>query len=201
MGETFATLGGPKDFNIDPNLIDKLMGNSPSISADHQSPSFTKDFFDNILASANPTTAPGLDETNFFLFHISPPHIKHFLFSACSYFLHNPIPNQWLRAKVIPLFKKGDPQIPSNYRPISLLTSTYKVLASYATHVITFLTLEHSLLSASQFEGLPNHRCTDHIFSMISNLSTNPDLYHLYLDLNRAFNSVPHQALFQILRN
>ena len=36
---------------------------------------------------------------------------------------------------------------------------------------------------------------------MISNLSTNPNLYHLYRDLNKAFNSVPHQALFQILRN
>ena len=28
MGETFATLGGPKDFNIDANLIDELMANS-----------------------------------------------------------------------------------------------------------------------------------------------------------------------------
>ena len=119
MGENVATLGGPKDFNIDPNLIDELMANSPSIPADNQSPPFTKDFFYNILASANPTTAPGLDETNFFLFHISPSHIKHFLFSACSYVLHNPIPNQWLRAKVIPFFKKGDPQIPSNYRPLT----------------------------------------------------------------------------------
>ena len=62
-------------------------------------------------------------------------------------------------------------------------------------------TLEHSLSSSSQFGGLPNHRCTDQIFSMISNLSTDPDLYHLYLDLNKAFNSVPHQTLFQILRN
>ena len=84
MRETFATLRGPKDFNIDPNHIDELMANSPSIPADHQSPSVTKDFFDNILASANPDTAPGLDETNLILFYISPPHIKHFLFSACT---------------------------------------------------------------------------------------------------------------------
>ena len=201
MGEAFATLGGPKDFNIDPQLVDELMVNCPSIPSDNQSRSFTKDFLDNILASANPTTAPGLDETNFFLFHISSPHIKHFLFTVCSYFLHNPIPNQWLRAKVIPLFKKGDPQVPSEYRPISLITSIYNVLASYATNVITLLTLEHPLLSSSQIGRLPNHRCTDHIFSMIAKLCTKPDFYHLYLDLNKAFNSVPHQALFHILRN
>ena len=201
MGEAFATFWGRKDFNIDPHLMEELMVNSPSIPSDHQSPSFTKDFFDNLLASANPTPAPSLEENNFFLFHFSAPHIRHFLFGVCSYFLHSPIPNQWLRTKVIPLFKKGDPQIPSNYRPISLLTSIYKVLASYATHVITFLTLEHSLLSSSQFGGLPNHRCTDHIFSMISNLSTNPYLYHLYPDLSEAFNFVPHKALFHILRN
>ena len=36
---------------------------------------------------------------------------------------------------------------------------------------------------------------------MISNISLHPDIYHLYLDLNKAFNSVPHQALWQILHN
>ena len=38
MGETFATLGGPKDFNINPHLIDQLMVNFPSIPSDHQAP-------------------------------------------------------------------------------------------------------------------------------------------------------------------
>ena len=66
MGETLATPGGPKDFNIDANLIEELMANPPSNPAEHQSPSFTKDFFDNILASANPATAPGLDGTKRF---------------------------------------------------------------------------------------------------------------------------------------
>ena len=36
---------------------------------------------------------------------------------------------------------------------------------------------------------------------MIANLSLHPDMYHLYLDLNKAFNSVPHRALWQILSN
>ena len=36
---------------------------------------------------------------------------------------------------------------------------------------------------------------------MISNISLHPDIYHLYLDLNKASSSVPHQALWQILHN
>eukprot|EP00959_Pyramimonas_sp_CCMP1952_P036411 762270-Pyramimonas_sp.AAC.1 len=40
------------------------------------------------------------------------------------------IPDKWRRAKVILLFKKGDHTLPSNYRPISLLTVGYKALAS-----------------------------------------------------------------------
>ena len=36
---------------------------------------------------------------------------------------------------------------------------------------------------------------------MISNLYIHPKLYHLYLDLNKAFNSVPHEALWRILHN
>ena len=36
---------------------------------------------------------------------------------------------------------------------------------------------------------------------MIANLSLHPDMYRLYLDSNKAFNSVPHRALRQILPN
>jgi len=38
------------------------------------------------------------------------------------------IPNNFKTAKVIPVFKKGDPQLPSNYRPISLLNVFSKLL-------------------------------------------------------------------------
>ena len=36
---------------------------------------------------------------------------------------------------------------------------------------------------------------------MIFIFSIHPNLYHLYLDLNKAFNSVPHEALWRILHN
>ena len=40
------------------------------------------------------------------------------------------IPTSWRKACVVLLFKKGEPALPSNYRPISLLCVGYKVLAS-----------------------------------------------------------------------
>ena len=201
MGETFANLGGPKDFNNDAELIDTLMPKSPKAPHHNQTPEFTQSLLNNLLSSAKPRTVVGPHETNCHLFPIYPPHIKTMLHAICIYFLTHTIPNLCLSAKTIPLYKKDDPQIALNYRPITLLITIYQIISSYAAHIITFLSLEHTLLSQPKFGGLPNHRCTDHLFSMISNLSTNRNLYDLYANLNKAFNSVPHKALFHILHN
>ena len=37
-------------------------------------------------------------------------------------------PDQWKIAHVIALFKKGDTSLPSNYRPVSLLSCVSKIL-------------------------------------------------------------------------
>jgi hypothetical protein len=41
---------------------------------------------------------------------------------------HNYIPNEWKLAKIVPLFKSGNNQHVTNYRPISLLPTLSKVL-------------------------------------------------------------------------
>ena len=38
------------------------------------------------------------------------------------------VPDKLKIAKIIPVFEKGDPQLPSNYRPISLLNVFSKLL-------------------------------------------------------------------------
>ena len=40
------------------------------------------------------------------------------------------MPQQWKISRVVMIFKKGDPAACSNYRPISLLSIGYKILAS-----------------------------------------------------------------------
>ena len=44
--------------------------------------------------------------------------------------LSKAVPETWRHSTVITLFKKGDTSLPSNYRPISLLTIGYKVIAA-----------------------------------------------------------------------
>ena len=201
MGQCLTSLGGPTDFQTDPQLIDSLMQDSPKISSNAPQPQFTESFFNTLLSDSNPTKAPGFDNTNLYLFHIAPSHIKHLLFLVCNYFITHPEPRQWLTARIFLLYKKGDPHEPINYRPIALLKTIYKILASYAATSLTFYATQYKLLHHTQYGGIPNHRTTDHIYSMISNISLHPDIYHLYLDLNKAFNSVPHSALWQILNN
>ena len=201
MGQTLEQLGGPRKFQVEPQLIDSLMEHSPKIPHNCRLPTFTQSYFDFILAQAGPTKAPGFDHTNLYLFHIAPPHIKTFLFLLCRRFLTHPLPKNWLAARIHLLYKKGDPHDPINYRPIALLNTVYKILASYATTCLTYYSSQYHILINSQYGGIPHHCTTDHIYSMISNLSIHPNLYHLYLDLNKAFNSVPHAALWRILHN
>ena len=46
------------------------------------------------------------------------------------------IPSDWLRANVVPIFKKGDRHNPSNYRPISLTSICCKVMEHILYHSI-----------------------------------------------------------------
>ena len=67
MGHTLEQLGGPRDFHLDPQLIDSLMKHSPKMHPKCHSPTFTRTYFDTILAQASPTKASGFDQTNFYL--------------------------------------------------------------------------------------------------------------------------------------
>ena len=48
------------------------------------------------------------------------------LWSACGRTAHMPI--DWRTGLLVPIYKKGDPDIPSNYKPICLLSSLRKVI-------------------------------------------------------------------------
>ena len=105
----------------------------------------------------------------------------------------------WLEANIRLLFKKGDVMNPVNYRPIALLNSVYKRIATHANRELLATAIEHSSIHPTQFGGLPNRRCQDHIFNLLSTFRESAGSYSLYIDFNKAFNSVSHTTLFTVL--
>ena len=88
---------------------------------------------------------------------------------------------------------------PVNYRPIALLNSVYKIIATHANRELLAAAIEHSIIHPTQFGGLPNGRCQDHIFNLLSTFRESAGSYSLYIDFNKAFNSVAHTTLFTVL--
>ena len=117
--------------------------------------------------------------------------------------LINPCPPSWQSSKLYLLYKKGNRQLPINYRPISLLGVVYKIIASHLTTSLADLANTHDLIHHSQVGGMANRRCSDHIWHLLALRSRDahsppdayPHGYHLYADFNKAFNSVPRKAL------
>ena len=59
----------------------------------------------------------------------------------------------------------------------------------------------YGLIHKSQLGGLPNRRCSDHIFQLLVKYRNCPSSYSLYIDFNKAFNTVPHGSLSKTLEH
>ena len=99
------------------------------------------------------------------------------------------------------LYKKGDTREPSNYRPICLIQTLVKLTAVSQCQQLSEETRQNELLHLCQHGGLQQHRCGDHIYDVVARtLLGKGRLYHLYIDFDKAFNSVPLAALWRVLR-
>lgn len=71
--------------------------------------------------------------------------------------VENSFPNYWKIAHVLPLFKKDDPSVASNYRPVSLLSCVSKIMERIIfKHVYNFFH-ENNLFYKYQAGFLPGH--------------------------------------------
>ena len=109
------------------------------------------------------------------------------------------IPSQRKVQKIIPIHKKGDRSIISNYRPISLLCTLSTILESIIYRkIIDFI---RPLLSPYQYGFLTNRSCLMNLLISYSNVLESLDKAHItesdaiYLDFAKAFDTLPHAKL------
>ena len=109
------------------------------------------------------------------------------------------IPNIWKTAHVIPIFKKGDKQEVSNYRPVSLLSVVSKCFEKIIfKHMFNFLSM-NNILTQWQSGFTPGDSTVKHLITLYHLLADAIDhkkyVRIVFCDISSAFDRVWHQGL------
>ena len=84
--------------------------------------------------------ATGPDEVHAFILRSAASQLSPILTRLYQYSLDNgQVPTDWKNAHIVPVFKKGEKHLPSNYRPVSLTSIVCKVLE----HIVHSSVMNH----------------------------------------------------------
>ena len=113
-------------------------------------------------------------------------------------------PEEMKLSKAKPLYKKGDPTLLNNYRPISLLPSISKVFERVMINQIYNYFCTNSLLTPSQHGFRKNHSTELAAVELIDRvtrlLENNETPFNIYIDLSKAFDTLNHNILLSKLK-
>ena len=108
-------------------------------------------------------------------------------------------------AKVIPIFKKGDPTSVNNYRPISILSPINKIFEKILYTRLTKYINKANLLYKYQFGFRKNHSTEHALIELVDqirlSMSNNKMTCGIFIDLSKAFDTVNHQILLHKLEH
>ena len=117
---------------------------------------------------------------------------------------HKKVPKIWKQANVTPIYKKGDRSDPNNYRPISLLNTTSKLLEKIVfKHIFNHLRDNH-IISQWQSGFMPGCSTITQLLEIYHKfceaVDNGKEVRVIFLDISRAFDRVWHAGLLYKLR-
>lgn len=116
----------------------------------------------------------------------------------------NIVPTDWKEANITPIFKKGEKSNVENYRPVSLTVLFGKVMEKIIKEHIEKFILTAKLIKVSQHGFMKGRSCMSNLLlfqnSVINMIDEGSSVDIIYLDLQKAFDKVPHSILLQKIR-
>ena len=119
---------------------------------------------------------------------------------VCNHALEGEVPKEWVDCTIFPIYKKGSPHDPDNYRWIALL-STRGISAALTRRLQRVLVPD--VVPESQYGYRPS-RSTEDLIYVLRQLfekawEQNTPMYAIFIDFRKAFNSVDKGLLWEVL--
>ena len=115
------------------------------------------------------------------------------------------VPDDWRKANITPIFKKGSKSESSNYRPISLTSVPCKMLESLIKDAVMEHLILNNLITDSQHGFMKKRSCLTNLLQFFEyvtcSIDNNIPVDAIYLDFSKAFDKVPHQRLLYKLKS
>ena len=114
------------------------------------------------------------------------------------------LPHDWKKALIIPLYKKGDAQLTTQYRPVSLTSVICKILERIIRSQLLNYLLQNDIIPKEQHGFLPKKSTVTNLLHCLNNWTDNFDKRFstniIYLDYSKCFDKVCHNKLIYKLR-
>ena len=158
-----------------------------------------------LVQTLNPNKANGLDGiSNRMLRAVSKTISEPLAVLFNRSFSEGIFPEAWKMAGRIPIPKKGDKTLPSNYRPIALLSNISKIQERIAFKNLYNHLRDNNLLYKYQSGFLPNHSTVFQLIDIYHNICQSFDNHQfscmVFCDISKAFDRVWHKGLIYKLK-
>lgn len=111
------------------------------------------------------------------------------------------VPDDWKHAVITPVHKSGSARTPDNFRPISILPITAKILEKCVHRQLVDYLENYSLLTTRQFGFRAGHSTTQAVATLMADIyeeyNENRCTRLYFIDLKKAFDTVSYPVLFQ----
>lgn len=205
--ETIDHLGKTYEKQFTPNINTTPILPYTEETEEEENMEITKEELEETIKNMKNNKAPGLDNIWPIQIKKLPPKATEELLRIYNAALKTGhYPNSWKTAVIIPIHKQGkNNELAENYRPISLLSTLAKIFDKLILNRLKEFTDKKNIINKDQFGFRSAHSTTQQAVRIIQDMTIARKSKKITaiasLDVEKAFDKVPHEAIETILKH